>query len=319
MSRRLVTTLCVLFGSLSTGALAEGHTSSPINLAIGKPGSESFVFGTELWAMSQIALKPEYGIDLSVVEVADDSERLALLRDAEIEVALVGTNVPTSHASHMRSVMAFWPKAGFTSATKPTQLLAHKDLSNDIVYRITQAIFEHSSFFKNTAETDFGIADRHHATVGTDLPIHPGASQYYHEVKVGFSSSSSGEPDAFQTKSPATADGKQPEKFVNFDDEALNDQERSQIAAACRQALELGALSLVLGDLSSRGCEVYQSDLEDSNDDQHYDVEAMDALFYPPAGQGGPAVSLDDLDGVHHAPAVIQQLNTTRNSRQPTM
>ena len=318
MSRRLLITCCVLFTSFSTFTLAEGDSSHTINMAIGEPGSESFVFGTELWAMSQIALKPKHGIDLSIVEVADESERLALLRDAEIEVALVGTYVPLSLASQMRSIMAFWPKAGSSGETVPAQLLAHKDLPDDIVYLITQAIFEHSDFFKNTAETNFGTADRHQATVGTDLPVHPGASRYYHEIKVGFSSRSPEAATPFRTKSGAPSDRKQAKQFVNFDDEALDDQERSQIAAACRQALELGALSLVLGDLSSRGCEVYQSELEDRKDDRHDSIRTPDVLFDPPVGQGGPAVALDDVDGDHHAPRSIQDLRRL-NKRQPIM
>ncbi len=319
MSRYLTTVLFALFAALSTATAAEEHPSSAISLATGEPGSESFVFATELWAMSQIALKPEHGIDLSVIEVADEGERLALLRDAEIEVALVRNGVPTSLASQMRTVLAFWPETGFASGTEPAQLLARKEIADDIVYRITKAIFENPGFFKGTAETRFGVADRYQATVGADLPIHPGAARYYDEINVGFSSRSIGENAPPKIWNDAPSAGEALKNFTNFDDAALNDEERSQIIAACKQALELGALSLVLGDLSSKGCEVYQSDLEGRKDGKHHDIDASDTLFDSEVGQGGPAVALDDTDTNHQAPAIVENSRRKLNDRQPTM
>lgn len=319
MSKHLSTTILVLFSSFLAVPVAQAQTHHAVNVAIGEPGSDSFVFGTELWTMGQVALKPQHGIDLSVIRVADEGERLALLREAEIEIALVGGDVPTSHASHMRTIMALWPKGNFTSERKPAQILARKDVSNDVIYRITKAVFENPNFFENTTGTKFGVADRYHATVGTDLPIHPGASRYYNEERADFHS----RPIGPATRMKAEADNsghKHPASFVHFDDTALSREERSQVAAACRQALELGALSAVLGDLSSRGCEVYQSYMEDQENDPHQKAATGDDLFALPAGQGGPAILLDHVAIPDQAPTIVQGDHRLKaNPRRPTM
>lgn len=318
MSRCLSTTALLLFSSLSAGGVAYAQTQHAVNMAIGEPGSESFVFGTELWAMSQIALKPEHGIDLSVIEVADESERLALLHEAEVDVALIGGTVPMSHAKQMRTVMSLWPEGTFSSEMQPAQILARKDVSDDVVYRITKAIFDNPNFFRNTKDTTFGVANRHRAIVGADLPIHPGASRYYDEEHVGFNSGSIGLAAGITAKAGKPGQ-EHPSTFAHFDDTALDEEERSQVAAACRQALELGALSVVLGDLSSRGCEVYQSYMEDRHNDHLQENDDHD-LFAQPAGQGGPAVALDDVEGSDHLPILVQDPDSLDvNPRQPTM
>ncbi len=325
MLKRLLTAILVLTSAVFTVTAAQAKEQYAVSMAIGAPGSESFVFGTELWAMSQIALKPQHGIDLVALKVPDENELLGLLRDAGVDVALVQGEVSISDGNDMRTVMMLWSDGGSTGAAEPAQLLARKDVADDVIYRITKAIFENTNFFSVTKER-FGAADLIQAVVGADLPIHPGASRYYQESGVA-SNAALGDLVA-QVRTGAHADAVElrgkleaTTTFHNFDDTALNDEERAQVAAACRQALDLGALSAVLGDLSTRGCEVYQSYLEEQENARRQQAAVNADLFALPSGQGGPAIALDDIDSDRDAPMVMIDHYTLKRRAplKPTM
>lgn len=309
MLERLLTISFVLISSCSVVTFAQSRTEHTVSMAIGEPGSESFVFGTELWAMSQIALKPGHGIDLSTIEVAEENERLALLSVDAIEVALVNGNVPKSLSENIRTVLTLWPEGTAPGNGNPAQILARNDVPDDVIYRITRGIFENNNFFHGSKK-QFGKTVLDQAMVGADLPIHPGAFRYYVEKGAGPNPAPSQVVTEINTA-----------KFENFDDEAMDAEERAQVAAACRQALDLGALSAVLGDLSSRGCEVYQSYLEDQKNAWHQKASIGSDSIVLPSGQGGPAIALDNLPvEVQDIPELsTHQRQPISNPRQPTM
>ena len=293
---------------LSTFAATAAEKREPVQhvvkIAIGEPGSESFVFGTELWAMSQIALKPAHGIDLTMVEVANEDDRLARLRMADVEAALFLGEPAAADTDDMRMIMAIRPE-GNADGAEPARLLARKDVADEVIYAMTRAIFENPNFFRNTATTTIGSVNARRVASNVGLPIHPGASRYYQERNIAM---------GFRPKSADLA------HFTNFDDDALSQDERSQVAAACREALEYGALSAVLGDLSSRGCEVYQSFMIDQPSSLTPVDSALNDPFAISVGQGGPAIALDDVVAPGQAVAPINGLLEARNSpRQPIM
>ena len=75
--------LSALVGALTLlASVAEAEIDGRLAVAIGMPGSESFVFGTNLWAMGQIALLPKHGFALASKEVGADEDRLSLLQNA---------------------------------------------------------------------------------------------------------------------------------------------------------------------------------------------------------------------------------------------
>lgn len=298
MLRRLSMIALLSAAPIWTAGMAQSQIVNAVDIAIGKPGSESFVFGTELWALAQIALKPSQGISLETIEAAEESERLALLRDGRAEIALVHGQIPTPDTDNMRTVMTLWPEGRADGEATPAQLIARKDVADEVIYRLTKAIYDNTNFFRNARAT-LGVAPVDQAVAGAALLVHPGAYRYYHEEG----------PDAGTGKLAI---------YDNFDDTALDHAERSQIAAACRQALDLGSLSAVLGDLSFRGCEVYQAYLADQEGRQQQKSAAGSQLFSLPGGRGGPAIAVDDVS--QSAPVMVKDSPVFKpNSRQPTM
>ncbi|MGI9498617.1 MAG: TAXI family TRAP transporter solute-binding subunit [Geminicoccaceae bacterium] len=305
--------LLPLMTAMTMGALAaQAEVDDRLAVAIGKPGSDSFTFGTELWAMSQIALMPAHGITLDSREVAADEDRLSLLQNREVEAALVYGRVPNAYDDDVRAIMALWPRGSSSEEADPVQFLVHKDVAADVVYLVTKAMFEHAGKFKS-AHDSLGIGLPSEAVTGLDIPLHTGAYRYYEESGFGMNAAVTADywtaegSDADSDQARATA------TYRNFDDAALEQNEIDQIAAACRQALEIGSLSVLLGDLSSTGCEVYQDRLIDGARDRTRpdaggpqsqaiatfttpvrvapDGDASnDALAASPSGQGGPAI-----------------------------
>lgn len=316
MLKRLSTKVLLLLGSCVVMTAAQAQPQHALKMAIGEPGSQSFVFGTELWAMGQITLKHKHGIDLAAIEVVDDWERLALLHSAAIEVALVRGDILDSNADHARALLALWPGSGPDAETKPAQIIAHQNVPDEVIYQLTKAIFENGNFFK-ASQDQLGTARLDFAVAGIDLPIHAGALRYYKEQGVDLSPllpSSSVEAPASASVETSVFEATSSASFLNFDDQGLSKKERAQVAAACRQALELGALSLVLGDLSSTGCEAYQSQLEDQAAVDRHEEVAMDVdPFTVQGGQGGPAIALESVYGQKDRALLA------KTSRKPTM
>lgn len=61
-------------------------------------------------------------------------------------------------------------------------LVASKDLSEDVVYEFTKALFENKADLE-AGHAKFGFLDPTVASVGT-VPLHPGAEKYYKEIGV---------------------------------------------------------------------------------------------------------------------------------------
>ncbi len=308
-------------------SVAEAEVDDRLAVAIGAPGSESFTFGTNLWAMGQIALLPEHGIALASKEVSADEDRLSLLQKREVEAALVYGRVPNAYDNDVRAIMALWPEGVSSEDADPVQFLVHKDVAADVVYLITKAMFEHTRFFKS-AHASLGIGRPGEAMTGLDIPLHAGAYRYYGESGFGLDETVTAD---YWSARPSAVDDKAVEAagtYSNFDDAALEPDEIAQIAAACRQALEIGSLSLVLGDLGNTGCEVYQDKLTDrtanASDEVAPALQAepamadVDDLAKADNGQGGPAIRWTSEE----APAVTgwkPKPLPTRLVRQPTM
>lgn len=293
--------LPVLLAALTLVApLAEAEIDGQLAVAIGTPGSESFTFGTDLWAMGQIALLPKHGITLASREVTADEDRLSLLQKREVEAALVYGRVPNAYDNDVRAIMALWPKGVSSEDADPVQFLVHKDVTADVVYLITKAMFENIDYFRN-AHASLGIGLPSEAMTGLDIPLHAGAFRYYDES--GFGLEETVAADYWNDDPRSAADDnivQAASNYSNFDDASLQPAEVGQIAAACRQALEVGALSFVLGDLGNTGCEVYQEKLTDRPVGQRetrttsvqMEPTAADAddLSETSIGQGGPAI-----------------------------
>ena len=317
--------LAVLVAVVTLGAGAAGaEVENRLAVGVGVPGTDSFAFGTELWAMSQIALKPAHSIVLESKKISDDRERLALLKAREIDAALVYGRIPEAFADHAQAIMALWPHGISDAGRKPVHMLVNKDVAADVVYIVTKAMFEHANYFKSAHER-IGIGQPGDAIAGLDIPLHEGASRYYRENGFGLDAAIAAAegvetvPDEKQAKVST---------YRNFDDAALEPNEIEQIAAACRQALELGVLSSVLGDLTNTGCEVYQDKLLDAvaaSDATRQGTDGPDAddeIFDSPVGQGGPSIrwSPSDDDGIDALnPTTVLKPSPTTVLRQPTM
>ena len=311
--------LTAFFAALTLSAFAaNAEIDDQLAVATGQPGSDSFVFGAELWAMSQIVLAPAEGIVLASREVAADGDRLALLQNAEVEAALVYGRVPNAYEHDARAVMALWPEGKSNEDADPVQFLVHKSVPADVVYQITKAMFEHAHYFKRS-QASLGVGTPSEALTGLDIPLHAGAYRYFQQR--GFGQEAPVAADYWgEDKSVAeTTAATTPATYRNFDDPALAPEEVEQIAAACRHALDRGALTAVLGDLATTGCEVYQDRLVDGQDRREpapsqpatalaasgepaQNDDAVDGQpFEAPIGQGGPAILL--LPAAEAAPA----------------
>lgn len=326
LKKLLAVTLLTLGASAATAE--EGNR---LAVAIGTPGSESFTFGTELWAMSQIALLPTHGISLDQREVTADEDRLTLLQDRDVEAALVYGRVPNAYDNDVRAVMALWPGGVSSDDADPVQFLVHKDVDAEVIYLLTKAVFEHANYFRN-AHASLGIGPPSEAMKGLDIPLHAGAFRYFDEKGFGLEEAVAADYWERDKKGGESQATERVVSYHNFDDDALAPEEIEQIAAACRQALEMGSLSVVLGDLDNTGCEVYQDRLTDAGDgqsepdsDNPQPVTALkqpaatdgDSAFEGTVGQGGPAIRL--------APSEVEttgaagQAQKARIARQPVM
>lgn len=335
VKRLLAATAALTFGALAAHADADNHLA----VAIGEPGSDSFTFGTELWAMSQIALMPPHGIAFDSREVAADQDRLSLLQNQEVEAALVYGRVPNAYDDDVRAIMALWPRGIVSEEADPVQFLVRKDVDAEVVYLVTKALFEHAGYFK-TAHASLGIGRASEAMIGLDIPLHAGAYRYYQENGFGPEADVALDPWTDPEKDDDAEPGQATATYRNFDDAALEPTEVEQVARACRQALETGSLSLVLGDLATTGCEIYQDELIDPSVELATDTVQPQAvaafatsvqaagdegsevdLFASPVGQGGPAIRWDPAEG---PPAVAERHRSlralpTRVVHQPTM
>ena len=291
MHRRIVRASWLLALLISTASEAQIRSSTSLIAAVGEAGSESFAFGTELWALSQITLLPEHNISIETVEVSDEADRLNLLRDGKSHFALVRDQVPASLAHHARAVIALWPNGIGAAAARPIQLLVHVDVDEDVVYRITRMIFEHVTTLGRTRAA-MGIKSPRKTIVALGLSLHPGAYRYYEEQELGF-------------EDPPTSGDRHGEAALLYgalSNLGLNADEALQLAAACREAALHGALNLFDGDQLPEDCSTYGAN--------RMIVELMEA---------SNAEGRDRVAPNRHGKVMRYELKSNLPGQQPTM
>jgi TRAP transporter TAXI family solute receptor len=177
-------------------------------VSVGAPGS-----GTEL-KTSQVL--PALGIEYKDMKVyrLSFSENTTQLKDGTIEVGIWSVAPPTSSIIDLATtheirfipfskeeiekiekmypyyVGSVIPKNTYKGQTEDIPTLAvwnsvvcHKDLPEDLVYKITKAIFEHKKMLVDTHKIAEFTTPEVSATK-SPIPIHPGALKYYKEIKV---------------------------------------------------------------------------------------------------------------------------------------
>ncbi len=160
-----------LYAAIFAGDLqVQAQGSTYFDVAVGAVGTESFVYGTELWAASEIELLPNRGFSLETIAMRSEADRLRSLSEGEVEFALVHDDVSTSSARHLRAVMALWPNGVAQAGVEPTKLLVHRNVSEVVVYQITRTIFEHAGKLLGARAT-IGIGSPDDAIVGLSLPV----------------------------------------------------------------------------------------------------------------------------------------------------
>ncbi|MGI9509652.1 MAG: TAXI family TRAP transporter solute-binding subunit [Geminicoccaceae bacterium] len=278
---RSLAMICCLSAALAAGgwqAQAEGRTA--LAVAVGAAGTDSFVFGTELWAVGEFELLPKHELVLEMAVMEKAPERLQALNDAEVDFALLRQPVPTSFARDLRTVMVLWPSGEARAGAETTQFLVRKDVSEELVYLVTRTVFEQAQRLRGAHET-MGIGTPSDATVGAALPVHPGAHRFYQEhakASDPVEPSPSPRPDIAQKSDAGESD-------------SVGADERRQLLAACRDARERGALGHFNGDQSISACNAPV-------------IGASGLSLDPSHGQGGPKIMMDQGgDAVRQQPA----------------
>lgn len=177
-------------------------------VSVGAPGS-----GTEL-KTSQVL--PTLGVSYKDMKVyrLSFAENTTQLKDGTIEVGIWSVAPPTSSIIDLATtheiriipfskeeieliektypyyVGAVLPKNTYKGQTEdiPTiavwnSVVCHKDLPEDLVYKITKAIFEHKKMLVDTHKIAEFTSPEVSATK-SPIPVHPGALKYYREIKV---------------------------------------------------------------------------------------------------------------------------------------
>jgi len=175
-------------------------------VVVGAPGS-----GTERTANLVLNM---YGItyDDLTPEFLSFAEGVTTLKDRTVDCAIVGAGVPTAAVIDAAASMDIslipidkeiyekyskdYPFLGsniitaglyngvnedvFTVAS-PALLSVREDISEDVVYEVTKAIFEHLDILAETHAQGKNIK-LETALNGMSIPLHPGAEKYYKEV-----------------------------------------------------------------------------------------------------------------------------------------
>ncbi len=288
-----LSTMFFAFGS--TGQAQSPHA---YQLAVGTIGTDSYVFGTELWAAAQINLLPSQNLAIEPVAVDDEKERLLNLSDGVFDFALVSDEANPNLLGDLKAVMAFWPK-GIDKVDAPaTQLLVHPETPYGVVYHLTRLIFEHAGNLRS-AHATIGIGSLRSAIVGLELPMHPGALRYYEERGLGVgrraAGSAPGEAGIVQTNKPEVSD------------DIL--QEIKPLGKNCRQAVTHQPPDYRDGNNRFDSCDPESPSI------------AGAGTGWPSAGKGGPRVipgQDDEIDWRNSSDRAPSPHNRTQGL-QPTM
>lgn len=214
---------------IAGGPEVKAQSGTSFKAAVGIVGSESFAMGVELWALTEIMLRPEHDISVETVEAASESERLRFLREGRTQFAVVNSQVPTSLAVDLRSVIAHPPKGIRGLDVKPLQLIARADMPEDAVYWITKVIFDHATK-RDGDNTAKGMAALRDAINGLSLPVHPGAFRFYEDRANSYGNRVTPPPREAEAARDTAA----------FDEVGLSVDEALQLNEACRAAAARG-------------------------------------------------------------------------------
>lgn len=214
---------------IAGGSELKAENSTSFKAAFGHAGSESFAFGIELWALTNIQLLPEYNIRVETVEATSQSDRLQFLHEGRIQFAVLDRELPASLAVDLRSVIAHRPNGHDTLGVIPLQLIARADVPEDVVYRITRMIFDHATkAYGNSASK--GMIALSHAMAGLSLPVHPGAIRFFEDQTNSYG----------DMINPKSRDNEVTRHDDSLDKIRLNSDEVLQLENACGVAIALG-------------------------------------------------------------------------------
>ena len=248
MHRLKMLTYGLLLALTLGGWQSQAQENASFVVAVGAAGTDSFVFGTELWAVSQIELPPKYGFDLETVEVRSPEHRLRRLDDGQADFAFVRHDVSLSFARDLRQVMALWPEGVSRAGIEPAHLLVRKDVSDDAVYQLTRIMFEHAEKLASAHPT-LGISSPSTATTGLVLPIHPGAHRYYRHRGWSFD-----HDPTLMSHAPKAS-----RRDGAIDHDELAEGELLQLKAACEDAGKRQVLEAVAGDELIEACDPFSN------------------------------------------------------------
>jgi hypothetical protein len=222
---------------------ARGQADLSLHLGAGEPGSESFELGVGITSLIKVRLLPSKGIDLTLVETAGENVPGDLLITEQSALAALSGEEPITRRSkdQLRSIMAF--RRSDFGAGPPLELVARADIADEAIYLITKSILENGIFLEDINQRDWDLsADQ--ALIDLNLPLHPGAVQYYEEIgEANLSTAIAGSPEQAADGLESSSDGNgtvysDSTFFLNFSTDAttLDPRGQRQIAEACQYA-----------------------------------------------------------------------------------
>jgi TRAP transporter TAXI family solute receptor len=180
------------------------------NISPGKPKWTGTAFAESIFA--------DYGITFAsikknggVVHMVDYKESVALMKDGQIDVFMAATSVPQASFIELENspgirfislpkhridrivknnpgyIHGVIPSGSYKSAPVNipslgivTSMIVNKDLSDDMVYKMTKVFWENHGTFAEVKKiwNKVKFAD---ALLGAPVPLHPGAAKYYKE------------------------------------------------------------------------------------------------------------------------------------------
>jgi TRAP transporter TAXI family solute receptor len=110
------------------------------------------------------------------------TKKLKFIQFTEEELARILKAYPMYRTVTMaQSIYNDFPKGGYKTLMVGTAVLTHKDLPEDLVYKVVKATFENVDMLKAAmASATYTVPENLKYLV---LPLHPGAFKYYKERK----------------------------------------------------------------------------------------------------------------------------------------
>lgn len=294
MSRHILQLSWLIALLLAVGPEAKAQKSASFKIAVGDVGSESFAFGTELWALTQLELLYQHEIGVETVQAGSEAARLVSLREGKVQFAILDGQTPSSLAFDVWSVIAHKPTGLDRLGQKSLKLVARADVPDDVVNKITRMIFNHATRTSGNGAAD-GLIALSEAMAGLSLPVHPGAIRFYEDLTNGYG--------AKMTNMSHDEENRQ--QSVVVDDVRLNADEALQLREACRAAAAQGETVHFIGFGAGAPCDV------------SLPVVAMNKLS---SGLGGPMIVIDGQDAAdRHAELSRRTSKSIWSGLRPTM